>query len=45
MTDDGEWLACGIDVVSSRQPTDIPEFNRNMIELFSEARQKGRRAA
>jgi protease I len=31
--------------VSSRQPTDIPEFNRNMIELFSEARQKGRRAA
>ena len=31
--------------VSSRQPTDIPEFNRNMIELFAEARQKGRRAA
>jgi deglycase len=31
--------------VSSRQPTDIPEFNRNMLELFSEARQKGRRAA
>jgi len=31
--------------VSSRQPTDIPAFNRNMLELFSEARQKGRRAA
>jgi protease I len=31
--------------VSSRQPTDIPEFNRNMLELFSEAKQKGRRAA
>lgn len=31
--------------VSSRQPTDIPMFNRNMLELFSEAKQKGRRAA
>jgi protease I len=31
--------------VSSRQPTDIPVFNRNMMELFSEAKQKGRRAA
>jgi len=31
--------------VSSRQPSDIPQFNRNLIELFLEARQKGRRAA
>ncbi len=31
--------------VSSRQPTDIPVFNRNMLELFSEAKQKDRRAA
>jgi protease I len=31
--------------VSSRQPSDIPQFNKNLIELFSEARQKGRRAA
>jgi protease I len=31
--------------VSSRQPSDIPEFNRNMIELFAEAHQKGRKAA
>ena len=31
--------------VSSRQPGDIPEFNRNMVELFAEAKQKGRRAA
>lgn len=31
--------------VSSRKPSDIPQFNRNMIELFSEAGQKGRRAA
>jgi deglycase len=31
--------------VSSRQPADIPVFNRNMIELFAEAQQKGRRAA
>jgi hypothetical protein len=29
--------------VSSRQPTDIPEFNRNLLKLFAE--QKGRRAA
>jgi len=35
---DRNWL-------SSRQPTDIPQFNRNMIELFSEMRQKSRRAA
>ena len=26
--------------VSSRQPSDIPQFNKNMIELFSEHRQK-----
>ena len=31
--------------VSSRQPDDIPEFNRNMLELFAEEKQKGRRAA
>jgi protease I len=31
--------------VSSRQPTDIPEFNRNMLKLFAEEKQKGRRAA
>ncbi len=31
--------------VSSRQPSDIPEFNRNMIELFAEARQRSHRAA
>lgn len=31
--------------VSSRQPSDLPQFNKNMIELFSEARQKARRAA
>ncbi len=31
--------------VSSRQPTDIPEFNRVMIKLFAEEKQKGRRAA
>jgi deglycase len=31
--------------VSSRQPTDIPEFNRKMIQLFSEVKQSGRRAA
>ena len=26
--------------VSSRQPSDIPQFNQKMIELFSESRQK-----
>lgn len=31
--------------VSSRQPSDIPQFNRNLIELFAEARRKGRQAA
>jgi len=31
--------------VSSRQPSDIPQFNRNMIELFAEALQKRRKAA
>jgi len=30
--------------VSSRQPTDIPQFNQKLIELFSEARQKDRAA-
>ncbi len=31
--------------VSSRQPDDIPQFNKNMIEMFSEIRQKLRKAA
>ncbi len=31
--------------VSSRQPSDIPDFNKYMIELFVEARQKTRKAA
>jgi protease I len=31
--------------VSSRQPSDIPQFNQNVIELFAEARKKGRQAA
>jgi protease I len=31
--------------VSSRQPADIPQFNKNIIELFSEAREKQRHAA
>lgn len=31
--------------VSSRQPDDIPEFNRNMLELFAEEKHKNRRAA
>ena len=32
-------------VVSSRKPDDIPAFNRGMVELFSEAKSKGRKAA
>lgn len=35
---DGNW-------VSSRQPSDIPQFNRDMIELFAESKMKGSRAA
>lgn len=35
---DGKW-------VSSRQPTDIPAFNREMITLFAEQRQHGSKAA
>jgi protease I len=31
--------------VSSRQPTDIPRFNQEMIRVFSEHMQRGRRAA
>jgi protease I len=31
--------------VSSRKPDDIPQFNKAMIELFSEARQKARKVA
>ena len=32
-------------VVSSRKPDDIPAFIRGMIELFSEAKNKTRKAA
>jgi protease I len=35
---DGRW-------VSSRQPSDIPAFNREMIEVFAEHGLRGRRAA
>jgi len=35
---DGNW-------VSSRQPSDIPQFNKAMIELFHESRQKLHKAA
>jgi protease I len=35
---DGNW-------VSSRQPTDIPAFNREMISLFSEPQTKARSAS
>jgi len=35
---DGNW-------VSSRQPSDIPAFNREMILLFSEPRAKARSAS
>lgn len=31
--------------VSSRQPSDIPQFNQAMIEVFSESKKQGRRAA
>jgi protease I len=31
--------------VSSRQPADLPQFNKNMIELFVEVGQKARKAA
>ncbi len=31
--------------VSSRQPTDIPQFNKDMIEVFSESAQKTHKAA
>lgn len=31
--------------VSSRQPSDIPQFNQNLIQLFSETRQRGRKVA
>jgi protease I len=34
---DGNW-------VSSRQPTDIPAFNKEMISLFSEGRAKAQSA-
>jgi protease I len=32
-------------LVSSRKPDDIPAFNREMIALFSRARQQAGRAA
>jgi protease I len=35
---DGKW-------VSSRQPGDIPVFNREMIKLFGEAHTRGKKAA
>lgn len=35
---DGNW-------VSSRRPSDIPAFNREMIHLFAEVRPKARKAA
>ena len=31
--------------VSSRQPSDIPAFNREMITLFAERQTRGKRAA
>jgi len=31
--------------ISSRQPSDLPQFSQKMIELFSESRQKGSKAA
>jgi protease I len=31
--------------VSSRQPSDIPAFNREMISLFAEHKSKARRVA
>lgn len=31
--------------VSSRQPSDIPQFNKNLIELFAETGRKGYKAA
>ncbi len=31
--------------VSSRQPSDIPQFNKEMMELFLEGRQKSRKVA
>jgi deglycase len=31
--------------VSSRQPSDIPQFNRNLLELFAESRHRAHKAA
>jgi protease I len=31
--------------VSSRQPSDLPRFNQEMIRIFSEHLERGRRAA
>ena len=45
----GEWMDQEVvvdgNLVSSRKPDDIPAFNREMIELFSRARQQARPAA
>jgi len=35
---------CDENWVSSRQPSDIPAFNRELIGLFSELKQKTREA-
>ena len=44
----GEWIDKEVvtdqNWVSSRQPRDIPAFNREMLRLFAEQRSKGRRA-
>jgi protease I len=40
----GEWVDKSVNVdgnlVSSRKPDDIPDFNREMINLFSRARER-----
>ncbi len=45
----GQWLDREVvvddNLVTSRQPSDIPAFNRAMIQLFAEARGKLRRVA
>src|SRR5438477_7602025 len=49
MTFGGNWVDKEVvrdrNWVSSRQPSDIPAFNREMLKLFSEYASKGRRAA
>jgi protease I len=45
----GNWLnqevLRDLNWVSSRQPSDIPAFNREMIRLFEEHKARGRKAA